>query len=101
MSQIISILKNKNRVERRNKQRRMEELQELKLDAAFRSRLHEDMKVLDVIFGDESVEKVIVEVPKSHISRFQKAIYTEEMAQYSVKQIDESHYAISRKMVNF
>lgn len=101
MSQIASVLKNKNSIERKNRQRRREELQALRTESAFRAKMHEYLKTIDVILEDDSVTRVIIEIPKNNMARFQKAIYTEEMAQYSIEQIDESSYSIGRRMLNF
>ena len=46
MSQIMTVLKNRNKVERRKRQRRQEELQNIKVEATFRSKLYENSKLI-------------------------------------------------------
>lgn len=101
MSRILSVLKNKNSIEKRDKQRRREELNNLRTEAAFRARLHDDMKIIDLILSDEAVDHVIIEVPKASTTKFMRAIYGEEMAQYNIIQLNEQRFEIGRKMVNF
>ena len=82
MSKLWRVLKDKNKVERRDKQRKREEL-------------------VDLILSDDSVDKVVIEVPKNNTTKFMRAIYGEEMTQYNIIQIDESHFSIGLRLVNF
>lgn len=101
MSQIMTVLKNRNKVERRERQRRQEELQNIKVEATFRSKLYENSKLIDIILSDDSVESVIIKVPKEYITKFMRAMYGEEMAQYSIEQLDEQRFEFKRKLINF
>lgn len=102
MSQIKKVIKNKNRIAKENKKRRTKELRELKENAMYRSRLAEDMQVVRMILEDEEVSQVVIYLGNEKLlSMFLKAMYSEELADYTVTQIDTTHFAIGRKIINF
>ena len=101
MSRISSVLKNKNKVERLEKQRRENELTRLKLETAYTAKLNEELRVLDTILTDTEVDKVIIEIPKDLLTMFTRAIYREEMTQYNIIQTGEYTFEIGRKIINF
>lgn len=101
MSKIMTVIRNKNKIERVEKQRRREELNNLRSEAIYRARLHEDLKLIDAILSDEEVDKVIVEIPQQYMAKFLRAIYGEDMAEYSIEQLDSQTFAIGRRIINF
>jgi len=100
MSQIVRVLKNKNRIDKEARKRRNTEIRRMKEEAMYRNRLNEDMKVIKMILEDESVSHVVVSLNDKLLSMFLKFIYMEEFADYSVVQIDNNHYSIGRKIIN-
>ncbi len=99
---LLSVLRNKNAVEKKEKRRRAEELHSLKTESMYNSRLHEYMKLIDLALRDEDVHSVIVNIPNNFISNFSKAIFSlEEMAEYDIKQTDANEFEFSRKIIQF
>ena len=101
MSMISSVLKNKNKVERLEKQRRENDLTRLKLETAYTAKLNDEFRVLDMILSDPEVDKVVIEIPEEVLTMFTRAIYREEMTQYNIIQIGERTFEIGRKIINF
>lgn len=88
MSKIAEVLKNRNRVERLKKERHNEEVRNLRLNSAFRARLHEELKTIDVLLSSDEVEYIEINVPNEFLPQFGEAIYSEDLAEYDVKQVD-------------
>ncbi len=101
MSRVLNVLKNKNKREKINKQRKRQVLASMQLESAYRAKLYDDMEVVRVMLDDNNVESVIIEVPKAYISQFMKAMYGDEMAWCNISQIDANTFEIGRKMVSF
>lgn len=101
MSQILRVLKNKGSLESARKASRQEKLNRLKMESAFRAKLNEDMALVDLVLQDEDVTSVTIEIDNRHITNFMRSIYTEEMAQYSIVQVNENTFNVARKLVAF
>lgn len=97
----MSVLKNKNRVGKENKRRRADELQKLKSEAVYRAKLSEDIKIIQMMLEDEDVDGIVISIPQQHKSKFLKAMYHEEMQEFSIRQIDGDRFRIERKLINF
>lgn len=100
MSRISSVLKNRNRVEREDKQRKTAEIQAMKAETAYRAKLYEDMQVITTMFKDSEVEEVRIVIPPNSITQFMKAMYSEGMADYQIQQ-DGDSFIIRRRVINF
>lgn len=101
MSQIRRVLKNKNRIDKENRKRRNKEIRDMREEAMYRNRLNEDMKLIKLILEDEEVSHVQVYLSTEKILyMFLKFMYLEELADYSVNQVDNNHYTIGRKIIN-
>lgn len=103
MSRIGDVLKNKNRVERANKARRKDELTKLRTRAAFNARLQEELALVSLMLADTDVECVVVEVPDKYMALFSSAIYSEELADFSVAQHGDepNQFELRPKMLSF
>jgi hypothetical protein len=101
MSKIVRVLRNKNKLERREKARRSEDLARLKSETAFTARLNDEMKVIDAILRDPEVDKVVIEIPDKQLTLFSRAIYREEMTQYSIIQVGDNTFEVGRRIINF
>lgn len=101
VSRISQVIKNKNRREKADRLRKRQKMAAMQLEAAYRSRLNDDMRQIKTLFEDEEVDTVRIEVPEKLLSQFLKAIYAEEMAEYSISQVGVNTFDIGRKMVNF
>lgn len=77
MSQISEVLKNKNKVEKAQRERRKANMAELRSSSAFKAALHDELKKIAVILEDEDVESVIIEVPDDLLAKFTGAIFKE------------------------
>ena len=101
MSKIREVLENRNKVERAEKARRKEDLNALKEDSVYRARLLDELGKIDMILDSEDVKAVIIEVNEKELPKFGRAIYSSELAEYDVVQVNNSanKFKISRKLI--
>jgi hypothetical protein len=97
----IEALRKKNVIEHKYNLKRREELNTLRVESAYRAKLYDEIKVIELLLNDDNVKSVVIEVPKQHITKFLRAIYGEEFMQYNITQLDEYTFEIGRKIVNF
>lgn len=97
----MSVIRNKNKREKEARARKRQDLAAIQAETAFKAKLHDDMKYIDVMLQDEEVDKVCIVIPKKYLSNFLKSIYSEEMAQYSINQLDTDKFEIGRKIITF
>lgn len=102
MSQIREVLKNKNKVEKAQKERRKQNMAELRSTSAFRAALHDELKKISIILDDDDVDYIIVEVPNDQISRFTGAIF-KEVNDFEITQVDgePNKFIIRDKIISF
>lgn len=101
MSRISQVIKNKNRREKLARDSKKKELRDMQLDSAYRAKLYEIVTMIEILLDDEEVDKIRIQVPNAHLSKFMKAIYGEEMAIFEVIQVENNVFDIGRKVVSF
>lgn len=87
MSRTSEVLKNRNRVEKTQRARRKEELNSLRVASAFKARLYDELKKIDILLDSDEVESVIITIPQSFLAKFGEAIYSEDLAEYDIQQV--------------
>lgn len=101
MSEILRVLKNKNKLEKENSRRRSKEIRDMRDLAMYRNRLAEDIKMIELLLEDDDVESVVIKLGTERLlSMFQRFMYLEEFSEYVVQQVDKDKYNISRKVIN-
>ncbi len=103
MSRISEVIKNKNKIEKARKLRRKNEMISLRDASAFKAKLYDELKHIEVIFEDQDVDAIIITVPDNSIAQFNNAIYSEDLAGYNIEQSkDEPNtFYIRRKYITF
>lgn len=103
MSRISEVLKNRNRVEKTQRARRKEELNSLKVSSAFKARLYDELKNIDVILDSDEVESVVIEIPDQFLAKFGEAIYSEDLAEYDIQQVEgvSNQFYVRHKFIMF
>ena len=103
MSRTSEVIKNKNKVEKARRARRKNEMKTLRDKSAFKAKLYDELKHLDVIFEDNDVEAVKITVPERSLAQFNTAIYSEDLAGYNIEQDDKQPnvFYIRRKYISF
>lgn len=81
--ELLYVLKNKNKYEREERERQRQELEELRADGVFRVALNKDIAILRTILSDSSVSSVDIEVAEEYLPSFHKALYYEEMKEFT------------------
>ena len=98
MSRLGYVIREKGRLEREERARRAEELKEVRQETAYRAKMVDDMRVVRVALSDPSVKEVTVEIPEKNVPLFMKAVYSDEMAEYTVT-IDGTKATIRRRII--
>lgn len=103
MSRVSEVIKNKNRVERTQKARRKEELNSLRVRSAFKARLYDELKKIDILLDSDEIESVIIAIPETFMSQFGEAIYSEDLAEYDIQQVEGSPnlFHVRHKFIQF
>ena len=101
MSRTSEVLRNKNKVEKARKARRKNEMQLLRDRSEFKARLYDEVKKIDAIFKDKDVQAVEIEVPDKSLAQFSASIYSEDLADYTIEQVqDETNkFLVKRKFI--
>ena len=103
MSRTSEVLKNRNKIEKARKARRKNEIVSLRNRSAFKAKMYDELKHIEVVLQDENVNAVIVTVPDRMISAFTEAIYSEDLAGYDIQQVDNepNQFFIRRDFISF
>lgn len=101
MSRIGDVLKNKNRVEKLNRQRQQEDMANIKREAKFKTALSNDLRHLEVLLDSEEVSSVVMEIPSEHLTQFTRALYSPELTDYEITQEDANRFRFKRKILRF
>ena len=103
MSRVLSVLRNKNRVEKLMKEMQRDELAEIKSEGTFKMQLLKEIGKLELLLNDEDVDEIILEVPDNSIVKFSSAIYSDELSNYNIRQVEGQYnkFIVSRKMLDY
>jgi hypothetical protein len=103
MSRTSDVLKNKNKVEKARKARRKNEINSLRDSSAFKAKLYDELKHIEIIFEDEHVDAVKIAVPDRSLAQFNAAIYSEDLAGYDIQQVADQPnvFYIRRRYISF
>lgn len=103
MSRTSEVLKNRNKVEKARKARRKNEMQLLKNRSAFKAKLYDELKHVEVMLKDADIDGVIVTVPDKSLAQFTTSIYSEDLAGYDIQQVpgQANQFCIRRKFIVF
>lgn len=102
MSRIANVIKNKNKIEKARRARQKDELQHLRETSVFKAKLYDKINQIEMLFSDESVDAIIVTIPDNSLDYFTNAVYSEDLAGYSIEQVPEQYnkFVIRRKFVS-
>lgn len=103
MSRTSEVIRNKNKIEKSRKARRKNEMLTLQNKSAFKAKLYDELKYVEVVLQDKDVNAVIVTVPDKSLSQFTSAIYTEDLAGYEIQQVEgqPNQFYIKKKFIVF
>ena len=103
MSRTGDVIRNKNRIEKKIKQRRKEEINSLRQKTIFKAKLADALQHVEVILNDSNVEAVKITVPDKQLAMFTACIYTEDMVGFDVEQVDgvANEFYLRKKVIAF
>ena len=103
MSRTGDVIRNKNRIEKKIKQKRKEEIDSLRQKTLFKAKLAYALRHIEVILNDGDVEAVRIQVPEKQLAMFSACIYTEDMVGFDVQQVDgvANEFYLRKKVIAF
>lgn len=103
MSMTGDVLKNKNRLEKKQKQLRKEELDKLRRMTVYKAKLADKLQHISVMLDDADVDEVVIKVSDEQLPLFTSCLYTEDMSAYDVRQSESSpnQFYVRKKVVAF
>ena len=103
MSRVSEVLKNKNRVEKSQKARRKEEINSLRGASEFKAKLYDELKKIDILLNSDEIESVIITIPDIFLARFGEAIYSEDLAEYDIQQVEgvPNQFYVRHRLIQF
>lgn len=103
MSRTQEVLKNRNRVEKSQRARRKEELNSLRVSAAFKAKLYDELKKIDILLDSDEVDAIVITIPNVFLAKFGEAIYSEDLAEYNIQQVEgqPNQFYVRHKFIQF
>lgn len=103
MSRLGEVIKNKNKVEKIRRARRKDEIIRLRSKTAFKAKLYDELKHIDILLDSDEIEAVIIEVPDTMQSEFGAALYSEDLIGYEIQQVDgeANKFYVRKKFLSF
>lgn len=103
MSRTSEVLKNRNKVEKARKARRKNEMLTLRDRSAFKAKLYDELKHIEIIFEDPDIDAIKITVPDRSLAQFNMAIFSEDLAGYDIEQVQDqpNQFYIRRKYIAF
>lgn len=103
MSRLVEVLKNKNKVEKAGRVRRKNEITRLRAQTAFKARLYDELRHIDIILEDKDVEAVIITVPDEMQAYFSEALYSDDLVGYKLEQLAgaSNKFRVEKKFISF
>jgi len=97
------VVKNKHKLDKALKARTKNEMLNLRNKSAFKAKLYDELKHIEIILQDPDIDAVQITVPDKFLAQFSTAIYSEDLASYDVTQVDgeSTKFLIRRKFVAF
>lgn len=86
MGRIAEVIKNKNRVEKSQRARRKDEINQLKSKAAFNAALSDEMTHIETLLESNEIDYIVVQIAEENIAKFGEAIYSETMSGFDIVQ---------------
>ena len=98
----MKVLKNRNKIEKARRQRRVQEISKLRTENAFKAKLNNDIEQVGELLDNSDAESVDIEVDESVMDLFGRALYGEELAEFTVLQSpkEPNVFNIRRKMLS-
>ena len=88
MSRIVSTIKNKNIIEKTQRARRKEELKGYKDKASYKASLRDELDRVSALLDISDLNGIVIKIPQKMLPKFSEAIYSEELTEYEVTQIE-------------
>lgn len=101
MSKLLSVIKSKNRISKAAKKRRNEEISNMRALSMYKVKLVDDLKMIKMMLDDNNVDSIKIKIPKEQLTYFLKVMYSEELNEYTITQVDADVFSIGRKEINF
>lgn len=103
MSRTSDVIKNKNKLKKKVKDRRKYEINTLRDRTIFKAKLADALQHIEVLLNDPDIKEVKILVPDKQLTDFSACIYTEDMVGFEVRQVDgkPNEFYLSKRVVAF
>ena len=98
-----SAMRNKGKIERAARQRRKNDIANLRDKSSFKAKLYAELQHIDILLQSSDIDGVIVTIQDRFIPMFSEALYDEDLASFDVNQIEgeSNKFIIRRKFIKF
>lgn len=98
-----AVMNNKGKIEKAAKLRRKNDIVNLRNKSSFKAKLSAELQHVDTILQDPDIDSVVITVPDKMIPMFSEALYDEDLASFSVSQVEgqSNQFIIKRKFITF
>lgn len=102
LSQTRAVLRQKKKIEKAARARRSNELSSLKKKTEYRARLFDELRHVEVLLQFNEINSVIITVNDNMLSAFTEAIYSDELANYEITQLENApnKFRIRERQIN-
>lgn len=99
-SLVGKVLRDKSKYNKGIRQTQRQQINDLKTESVYAYRLKEDLKnKVDKYLDDDGVECVRIVIPPANVSLFMKVMFREEFEEYSITQVGDREFELSRKEI--
>lgn len=100
-SALLQVIKDKNKLERRARDRRNIKLKDIKSETLYSAKLVRELSYIDELLERPGIEAVIIEVSDKDYNLFTKAINRDELASYDIIQspTEAREFSIARQQI--
>jgi hypothetical protein len=102
MSRIAEVIKNKNRLDKMQKEHRKNEIYLLRSKQEFKSRLYLQIEEIEKLLDKQDVRGVVINVKDKDLANFNEAIFSSEMNSFIVEQVksESNKFIVRRKYID-
>lgn len=99
-SELLYVLKNKNKFEKEERKRKAAEMSDMRETGIYRVALNKQLELINLMLDDPSIKYIDINIPDNQLVNFGNAIGFEEMRAFDIKQLSPNEYRIARELIN-
>jgi hypothetical protein len=102
LKQTRAVLRQRKKIEKAARARRTNELSTLKRKTEYRARLFDELRHVEILLQFPEINSVIISVNDNMLSAFTESIYSDELANYEITQLENepNKFKIRERQIN-